>query len=123
MTRVLVVDDEEGYRKRIKDLLTEEGYTVETAATGEGAIATGRVFRPDLLVVDWMLKDDLDGFDVARALRGKSPDLETILITGYPTPALEAKAIGSRVCAVIYKPFEPEELCNIIRRSVKPPRH
>ncbi len=61
----------------------------------------------------------MDGFDVAHALRDQSPDLETILITGYPTPALEAKALGSRVRAVIYKPFEPEELCDVVRRSIK----
>ncbi|TFH18467.1 MAG: response regulator [Myxococcales bacterium] len=119
MTKILVVDDEAGYRTRIKELLADEGYTVETAGTGQNAIDVAREFHPDLLVVDWMLKDELDGFDVAHALRRESPDLETILITGYPTPALEAKAIDSHVCAVVYKPFEPDELSAAVRRSLK----
>ncbi|MEE8312513.1 MAG: response regulator, partial [Candidatus Binatia bacterium] len=61
----------------------------------------------------------LDGFDVAHALRRESPDLNTILITGYPTPALEAKAIDSHICAVLYKPFEPDELSAAVRRGLK----
>jgi len=114
--RVLIVDDDPGYCLRLADLVADEGFDVETAVTGREAIDAGRRRRFDLLIVDWMLCDDLDGFDVADALRATTPEVETILITGYPTPALSAKAVGSRVRAVVYKPFEPDELLGTIHR-------
>ncbi len=117
MPKVLVVDDEAGYCERIKDLFTEDGYEVESAQTATGAIEIGRRFMPDLLVVDWILKDDLDGFDVIRSLRELRPDLKAILITAYPTPQLEPKALGARIGAVVYKPFNPDELRAAVRRA------
>jgi two-component system response regulator (stage 0 sporulation protein F) len=117
MPRMLVVDDEAGYCERIKDLFTREGYQVETAQTASSAIEIGKRFLPDLLVVDWKLQDDLDGFDVTRSLRELRPELKTILITAYPTPQLEPKALGARIGAVVYKPFDADELRAAVRRA------
>jgi DNA-binding response OmpR family regulator len=117
MPKVLVVDDEPGYREHIKEVFAEDGYEVETAESGGMALKIGRRFLPDLLVVDWVLKSDLDGFDVAKALRQLRPNLTTILITAYPSPELEPKALGSRIGAVLYKPFAPEDLRAAVRRA------
>lgn len=121
MAKVLVVDDESAYRELMREMLSGIGHEVQTAETASSAVEIGSQFRPDLLVVDWMLRSDLDGFDVANSLRKVRPDLRTILITGFPTPSLEAKAVGARIGAVLYKPFDAEELLDAVRRATDEP--
>jgi CheY-like chemotaxis protein len=72
---------------------------------------------PDVLIVDWQLRDDFDGFDVTNKLRETIPNLSTILITGYPAPNLEPKAMGSQIKAVLYKPFSVEDLREAVRKA------
>ncbi len=47
-------------------------------------------FVADLIVVDWMLRQDTDGLDLVHALRSVHPMVKTIMITGFPTASLEA---------------------------------
>ena len=64
-TRVLVVDDEPNIAQLLGMALRYEGFVVETAGDGRGALAAVRSFGPHLVVLDVMLPD-LDGFQVAR---------------------------------------------------------
>src|SRR4051794_17722384 len=66
--RVLVVDDEEHITELVAMGLGFNGFEVERAGSGRGALAAIERRRPDLVVLDVMLPD-LDGFEVARRLR------------------------------------------------------
>jgi DNA-binding response OmpR family regulator len=68
---VLVVDDEPKIVDVVRDYLRSAGYTVTTAADGEGAVALARARPPDLVVLDLGLPD-LDGLELLRMLRGVS---------------------------------------------------
>ena len=116
MSKLLVVDDNPFYRKRLKELFDCEGHDVETADCAASALITGRRFRPDVLIVDRMLRDRLDGFEVAQSLLEASPDMKTIVITGYPSPSVDRKAAEARVFAFFEKPFDVPALCDTIRR-------
>ena len=107
--RVLIVDDEEMYRYYLSQFLSREGYEVRTAGSGHEGIEVGQDFVPDLLVADWKLENDYNGFQVSEALGNVNPKLETIIITGFPSPELHRKAEG-RTLKVFQKPFEPEDL-------------
>jgi len=122
MSRLLVVDDNPFYRSRLSELFTAEGHEVQTAADATLAISTGHHFRPDILVVDRMLRDEQDGFDVAESLRSEAPGMKTIVITGYPSAAVAEKARDLGVFALFEKPFDPEELCETVRRAADPTR-
>jgi two-component system OmpR family response regulator len=65
--RVLVVDDEPNIVDVVTMALRFQGFAVESAGTGAGAIAAVSDFRPDLIVLDVMLPD-MEGFDVAERL-------------------------------------------------------
>ena len=106
MATILVVDDEQSYRTYLGKILGAAGYEVSVAGTAREAVDIGSRLRPDLLVVDWMLRDDMNGLHVAWALRTVRPDLEAVLITGYPTEDLEAFARDARVAGILRKPFE-----------------
>ncbi len=117
LQKVLIVDDEPGYREHLQALLAAEGYDVESAANSAAAIEAGRRFLPDVLVVDWQLREELDGFDVSNTLRETLPDLRTILITGYAIPSLDSKVITSKIRAVLFKPFGIDDLREAVRRA------
>jgi DNA-binding NarL/FixJ family response regulator len=79
--RVLVVDDHPSFRASARALLTEEGFdVVGEAADGAEAVAAVAELTPDLVLLDIQLPD-MDGFDVARRLLERSPELRVILIS------------------------------------------
>jgi DNA-binding response OmpR family regulator len=102
------VDDEPSLRDAIAYALRREGFTVETAAEGNRAVAIARERSPDLVVLDVMLPG-IDGFDVCRILRSESP---------VPIVMLSAKGeeldriLGLEIGADDYvaKPFHMREL-------------
>src|SRR3989304_7353175 len=66
--RILVVDDDPQISILLKRGLSYEGYTVDIAADGPGALARARENEPDLVILD-ILMPGMDGFEVARRLR------------------------------------------------------
>ncbi len=106
--KVLLVDDELGYRAYLAEALTTQGHEVTTAATGREAIATGLWFRPELLVADWLLTDRYHGLRVSRVLRALEPTLQTILITGFPSADLAWEAEQATVLRTLTKPFRED---------------
>ena len=76
--RVLVIDDEPSLAELLSSVLRFEGWQVQTAADGQGAIHAARDFCPDAVVLDMMLPD-LDGLDVLRRLRqGAAPGVRSV---------------------------------------------
>ncbi|UCG33599.1 MAG: response regulator [Phycisphaerales bacterium] len=118
MPKVLVVDDEEVYRRQLHMALDSEGHEVEVASSGREAIDVGARFRPDVLVVDWMLKDRVHGLHVARVLRTVRPNMQTILVTGFASSHLRSEADKSCVCDFIEKPFDVDRIRGAVRRAV-----
>ncbi len=118
MAKILIVDDEEVYRTYLSGWLAREGHDVETASDGHAAIDVGKTFAPDVVIVDWMLKNDLYGIQVAQALRAFSPDLKIILITGFPSEELRREAMDARVYRFMEKPFHMTELSAAVRDAM-----
>jgi two-component system phosphate regulon response regulator PhoB len=110
-TRILVVDDEPDILELVRFNLTQAGFAVETAATGEEALAMLRRSRPDLVVLDLMLPDRT-GMDVCRDLRG-DPGLRTLPVIMLTAKSEEVdRIVGFELGADDYvvKPFSPREL-------------
>ncbi|HEX9859750.1 MAG TPA: response regulator [Nitrospirota bacterium] len=81
--KILVVDDEENIRQLYKEELTEEGYEVYLAGSGEEAIRMVEEVQPDLVTLDVRMPG-MDGIEVLRALKEKKRDLPMIMCTAYP---------------------------------------
>ena len=110
MTKIFIVDDEPSYRDSLDLILSYEDYEVRTAADGVTALEVAGSFAPDVLIVDWMLRGNMNGFEVAKTLLESNPDLRTIVITGYATPWLIAQVEGIKGAEVLAKPFGVDEL-------------
>jgi len=69
--RILVIEDEPGAREALESLLSEEGYTVTSAANGEAGLRRLGEFRPDTVVCDYYLPDT-DGLQILRRVRSEA---------------------------------------------------
>jgi two-component system OmpR family response regulator len=112
--RVLVVDDESNITDLVAMALRYEGFTVQTAATGRGALEAVTAFAPALVILDIMLPD-IDGIDVLRRLVAQGRKVPIIFLTARD--ATEDKVHGLTVGGDDYvtKPFSIEELVARVR--------
>jgi DNA-binding response OmpR family regulator len=117
MPKVLVADDEEVFRRQLHMALEADGHDVKVASSGREAIDVGARFRPDVAVVDWMLKDRLHGLHVVRVLRTVRPDMQAILVTGFASSHLRSEADKCVVCDFIEKPFDLARIRGAVRRA------
>src|SRR4051812_24606934 len=118
--RVLVVDDEETLAELVSMALRMEGWEIRSAGTGSEAVRTAREFRPDAVVLDWMLPD-FDGLQVLTKLRAEAANLPVLFLTARD--AVEDRIAGLTAGGDDYvtKPFSLEEvvlrLRALLRRS------
>ncbi|NQT92740.1 MAG: 4Fe-4S dicluster domain-containing protein, partial [Lentisphaerae bacterium] len=110
---VMVVDDEPIVRESIRDWLTEAGYRVATAETGEQALELVKTQDFSVLVVDLRLPGKT-GLAVLEAIKAERPWIKSIVITAYPSSetAQEARRLGA--IDYLLKPFAPDDLERLI---------
>jgi CheY-like chemotaxis protein len=103
--RILVIDDEEDIRSVLADLLTEAGHHVAAAANGEEGLALAAKGGWELVVTDIGMPG-LSGWDVARLLKDRTPDLTVGFVTGWGDTLDPAEVERRRIDFVIAKPFD-----------------
>ncbi len=121
LAKVLIVDDEYACRDSLGLLLSLENFDVEMAADAKEALDIGVSFAPDVLIVDWMLGDETDGLQVAEALRAVDPNVQVIVVTGYPSDDLAARVGAIPAAQYMTKPYRPAELIAATRRAAGHP--
>jgi len=119
--KVLIVDDDEGFRHSMKDVLeSSEAYDVDTAPNGvEACINIGKTL-PDLLVVDIMMPD-MDGVEVCRVIRERKDlsRIKVLVVTGHPSsPKIRTlKEMG--FTHILLKPFKFDVFLKKIEEMVE----
>jgi len=116
--KVLVVDDEESVVVTIKAILELDGYHVLTATSATLARQLVRQHDLDLVLTDLRLEDG-DGLDVLRAVRERSADTVTIMLTGYASLESAIQAIRAGAYDYLVKPSEVEELRSTVARGLE----
>jgi DNA-binding response OmpR family regulator len=119
-TRILVVDDEAPIRDLVRGYLSREGWLVEMATDGAGAIAMARATQPDVVVLDLMLPG-LDGLEVCRQLRTFS-DAYVLMLTARSEEIDRVVGLSVGADDYLVKPFSPRELVARIRAMLRRPR-
>ncbi|MBC8255268.1 MAG: response regulator transcription factor [Ardenticatenia bacterium] len=115
--QILIVDDEPQIVRVLKGYLETAGFQVVTASSGTEAIAAFRHESPDLVVLDLMLPE-VDGLDVARAIR-RQGDVPIIMLTARVEET--DRLIGLELGADDYvtKPFSPREVVARVRAVLR----
>lgn len=115
--KVLVVDDDPTCNQFLTLLLEDEGYEVRAASRAADAIEIAEAFKPDVLVADWLLKDGMDGAEVARALRSKSDALRIIFTTGSPAEQLAEHVESLANVTILEKPIQIDTLLEQLKAA------
>jgi formate/nitrite transporter len=119
--RVLVVDDEETFAEGCRHILTEEGYQVDIAVTGEDALDKIGKGSYDIVLLDLRI-GDFDGIRVLERVRAMNLDTDVIIITGYASVETATRALRYGATDYLEKPLDPEHMTaaleNIMRRRV-----
>ncbi len=113
---VLIVDDDPGFRKTLKEKLSRAGYVAEIAIDGFEAGLKVREIRPDLVVLD-LFMPGMDGFEVCRKIK-QNEELKLIkvlAVTGYGTPEIAERILRLGADAYQPKSTEPKNLVRLIR--------
>lgn len=108
-SRILLVEDEPGLALTLTDLLSAEGYRVESAGDGRKGLAMALAGGYDLVLLDVMLPGK-NGFDVCRELRQSGSDVAILMLTARTQ--IVDRVVGLKLGADDYlaKPFDPAEL-------------
>ena len=116
MAKILVVDDEEPIRLLYEEELTDEGYTVITAAAGRGLLERIEEERPDLVILDIKLAD-ADGLDLLQEIRNTYYDLPVILCSAYEVFKGDVKTVAAD--AYVVKSSDLSPLKKAVRRALE----
>ncbi|MEW5984231.1 MAG: sigma-54 dependent transcriptional regulator [Acidobacteriota bacterium] len=111
---LLLVEDEAALREAIAERLTDRGFEVAQAGSGEDALARLAGFAFDVVVTDLRLGGEVDGSRVLDEARALYPDIIGIVVTGYGTVKDAVEAIKRGATDFIQKPFQFEELAHVI---------
>lgn len=115
---VLVVDDEDLVRNTISHWLAHSGFQPLEAENGSVAIDMLQHHEPEVALVD-LVMPDLSGLEVTRQIKNLSPDVEVIILTGYPTLETTLAAIREQVFDYVCKPPEMQALMRTVARAVE----
>lgn len=109
-TKILVVEDETVVARDIQQSLTRLGYDVPTTATsGEEAIRKTKEIDPDLILMDIVLKGQMDGVETVRQIN-RQFDVPVIYLTAYADDLTLERAKTTSPAGYMLKPFHPNEL-------------
>src|SRR5499427_8229416 len=115
---VLLVEDETPLRQAIAEQLTDRGYHVAQAETGEIAIARLADFAFDIILTDLRLPG-MDGSAVVEAAVERYPDIVAIVITGYGTFKDAVNAIKRGAHDFVSKPFQIDALLHVLDSALE----
>jgi two-component system response regulator HydG len=115
--RILVVDDHVEMARLLADHLTDAGYTVDVATSGQEAIALVRSRVLDAIVCDLRM-EKVDGFDVLDAVREVDAALPVLIMTAFGGVESAVEAMKRGASHYFTKPFRLDEVLLYVRRAV-----
>jgi len=116
--KIMVVEDESIVAMGIKHKLEDLGYNVVgIVATGEGAVETALKTKPDIILMDIVLKGDMDGIDAAYEIH-KYQDTPIIYLTAYYDEEILKRARITEPYGYILKPFKKTEVNANIQMAI-----
>src|SRR5207237_792300 len=106
---ILVVDDEKSQREILEMILSEEGYDVTTAASGEAALKFAKERRFDLALTDLKMTG-MDGIELLQHLLAQDSSIIVILLTAHGTIDSAKEALRRGAFDYLQKPYDREQL-------------
>jgi len=115
---LLYVEDEAATREQVSRVLAARGYRVTVAENGEQALEFFSEQPPDIVLTD-IVMPKMNGLEMARAMRAKSPEIQIACMTAFSETSYLIKAIDIGINQFILKPFEFSNLFTALDRCQK----
>ena len=118
--QVLVIDDDAVIGHSFDRVLSEKGYEVSTALSGEEALKDMENTEYDVVFTDIKMPG-MNGIEVAERIKARCPWTPVVVITGYGTTENEAKASVLGVSGFVRKPLTPEMIESVTLKALEKP--
>lgn len=118
MNKILIVDDELNMRLVLTAMLKKEGYEIASAADGNEALSILKSGPIDVVITDLKMPN-VDGMELLNHMNDKHPAIPVIIITAHGTVATAVEALKKGALDYITKPFDLDELKNVISKAMK----
>ena len=121
---ILVIDDEPSVRETLADMLEAMGHVVASTGSGYEALQKLAAANFDLVFTD-LAMPEMDGWETARQIRKRWPDMNIILVTGYGLGAVPPAGGNELIDGIIGKPFDFNQVSRTLKevrgeRSLEP---
>lgn len=117
MAKILIVDDDVTFCLMLKKLLEKHQYQVSTLFSPDGVKQMVRQSFYEVVMTDLRMPD-VSGMDLIGLIKKESPDTQIIMMTGYANIPTAIQSIKQGAFNYIPKPFQPEEVLNLIREAL-----
>src|SRR5260221_9285332 len=115
---LLLVEDEAALREAVAEQLTDRGYHVEQADSGESAVSRLADFAYDIIITDLRLPG-IDGSAVVEAAVERYPHIIAIVVTGFGTVKDAVEAMKRGAWDFVSKPFQIDELLHVLDAAIE----
>ncbi len=115
---IYVIDDEEGFRKTLADILTAKGYTALEIPSGTMALDILQQKVPAVALIDLRL-EDMSGLSLINKIKKQKPHTECIVLTGQSSQESAIEAVNRGAYGYILKPYDIDQLLLTIRRALE----
>lgn len=119
--RVLIADDDRETRETIADLLSEEGYRVQTTDCGASALELMEQTRFDLVISD-LLMPGMNGIELTKTIRSRGIDIPIIVVTGFGTIEYAVESMKAGAFDFITKPFNVGHITFVVEKALETKR-
>src|SRR6185295_5573091 len=116
--KVLLIDDDKDLLQLIAMRLTAAGYAVTAVESGEAALASLAVTRPQVVVTDLKMQG-MDGMALFDAIHRDSPSLPVLILTAHGTIPEAVAATRRGIFSFLTKPFEPKVLLDSVAEAMR----
>lgn len=120
MPSILIVDGDADARDLYTFCLRSAGFRTTAVETGPLALDSARREPPDAVLADLRLSG-FDGIELARRFRAQTLRAPIMLVTGWVSPEMEARAREAGIAQVVLKPCTPDELVDRVRQLIGQP--
>jgi DNA-binding NtrC family response regulator len=116
--RILIVDDEEIVIRSCQRILSDSSYAVDSVQDGWDALRKVDETTYDIVILDIMMPK-IDGLEVLQQVKERHPDVDVIMMTGLSQVQTAVKAMKLGAFDYLSKPFDPEELLQVVNRALE----
>ena len=120
--KILVIDDDKLIRWSLKEILSQEGYDVDTIGTASEAIDLAKNIPYQLIFADLNIQED-SGIEMVKKIKTFRPDVVTVILSAHPKQKIQPEFGDLNVFSIIEKPFKSEQLLSIAKEALDSAPH